>query len=265
MNGEVLMTVLIEEHNSIEILLRRASLAPGFDDACFLAQRERERRHIVSIVNASDDERLVGIALFEDDHHFVPDARPEESTPSLARPHLGDTDPAGTVGVHFAFAVPMKLDLHAAVFIDPDFLAPGPDHGGGLHARDLGYRSHALGPVAKRHRNTHEGIFVAEWGYREPIAAVGLIPGLVFNLRQQICAVGVEMAFEREFVSGSQLAAVAFTLDADPQHLLLLHAETDGAHPVRDDVRDVRWTVSAAGVDAVEALRVAARIIVNLQ
>jgi hypothetical protein len=66
-------------------------------------------------------------------------------------------------------------------------------------------------------------------------------------------------------VSGGELAAVAFPLDQNSLNLFLLHPQPDGSGAILEDVRDVRRPVSAAGIDTVEALRVAAGIIVNLE
>ena len=64
---------------------------------------------------------------------------------------------------------------------------------------------------------------------------------------------------------GGELAAIACALDQDALHLFLLHAQPDGPGPVLEDVLDIGRAVPAAGIDAIESLRVAPGIIVNLQ
>src|ERR1035438_2608169 len=73
------------------------------------------------------------------------------------------------------------------------------------------------------------------------------------------------MAVQRESVPGQEVAAVAAPFNQDSQNLFLLHAEPNGTETIRKNVRDVRRAISAAGIDPVEALRVAAGIIVDFE
>src|SRR5262249_15481794 len=91
------------------------------------------------------------IALEEIDDHLLSDSRQGDRAPGSAGPRVGHSDPAARVLVLLAVAVPVELDLDAAVFVGPDLLAVGPNDHGGLGARHLGLRSHAGGaelPVA---------------------------------------------------------------------------------------------------------------------
>ncbi|MCY1515350.1 hypothetical protein D9M68_499330 [compost metagenome] len=104
--------------------------------------RQLQRRHLVGVVDAPDDDRPVGAARDEIDDHLLPHARMVHGAEVGAGPGTRHAHPARAVFVALAVAVPAELHLHAAVLVDPDVFAGRPDHGGGLralrarHARD---------------------------------------------------------------------------------------------------------------------------------
>ena len=53
------------------------------------------------------------------DDDFLPDPRDMRRAEPVALPGLRNADPAGAVGIAPADAVPVQLDLDAAVFVDP--------------------------------------------------------------------------------------------------------------------------------------------------
>ena len=107
-------------------------------------------RHLLGVVDAADDDRLVGVAFEEVDDHFLADARDVDHAPLLAGPGRADADPAGAVGVVLALAVPVELHLHAAVLVGEDLLAGRADDDGGLRALHdrLGRDAAAAGTAA---------------------------------------------------------------------------------------------------------------------
>src|ERR1700722_3692061 len=142
----MLDTFFVIEDDGVEILMV-SSHAGGFDASQLLVTGQNVPRHVVVIVHAANDQRLVRISLFEDHHHFVSDARPEERAPAFSRPHLRHAQPAGTVRVVFPLAVPMKLYLHAAIFIDEDLLAGRAGYYRGLETCDHGLPNYLLRAV----------------------------------------------------------------------------------------------------------------------
>ncbi len=103
-----------------------------------LVGRQFPRRHLLGVVDAPGDQRLVGIAFQEVDHHFLADARDGDHAPVLARPGVRDAHPAGAVFVVLAVAVPVELHLHPAVLVGVDLVARRADDDGRLRALDEG-------------------------------------------------------------------------------------------------------------------------------
>src|SRR5690606_22972989 len=63
--------------------------------------------------------------------HFLADTGDGNHAPVLARPGMGDADPAGAIFVFLAVAVPMELRFHAAVLVRVYFIPRRAyDHGG---------------------------------------------------------------------------------------------------------------------------------------
>src|SRR5206468_3132106 len=66
-------------------------------------------RHLLGIINAADDDRLVGVAFLKSDDDFLPDPRDVNTTPLLASQQRADADPARAVGVSLPLTVPEEL------------------------------------------------------------------------------------------------------------------------------------------------------------
>ncbi len=126
----ILLRLDVEQFRSLRVLhpdlvevVRPASLtAAALDPAVRDVGRHRVGRHVRGVVDAAGDDRLVRIPFQEVDDHLLPDARVEHDPPLLARPSLRHTHPAGAVLVVLAVAVPVKLDLHAAVLVGVDLV-----------------------------------------------------------------------------------------------------------------------------------------------
>ena len=163
---DLLGSLLVLEPQLVEA---PASLrAVRLQGALGLVGREVVRRRLVAVVDASGDDRKVGISLEELDDHFLADPRQEHGAPTLAGPVLGDSHPARAVLVALALAIPMKLDFHATVLIDPELFVFLADDDRGLDAMDDGSRRQARGAERDGQRDRRERVLVATLG------AVGL-------------------------------------------------------------------------------------------
>src|ERR1039457_908928 len=110
--------------------------AHRLDGALGLLVRQRVGNRLVGVVDASRDDRPVRIAFQKIDDDLLSDARRENSAPTFSGPELRHADPAGTVFVHVAGAIPEKLDLHPSILVYPDFFAGLTHHHGRLRALD---------------------------------------------------------------------------------------------------------------------------------
>src|SRR5262245_24273899 len=131
---DLLLVLLVLEAQLVE------AVAAGRRVALDVGQRlevgQLVERHVLAVVDAADDDRLVRVAFEELDHDLLADARDGDEAPALAGPRMRDAEPAGAVLVALALAVPVELDLHAAVLVGEDLLAGRPDDRRGLHAYD---------------------------------------------------------------------------------------------------------------------------------
>jgi hypothetical protein len=93
---------LILELEVVGVVRAPARAAAGDDAGLRLVGGQIPGRHLVGVIDAADDDRLVGIAFQEIDQHFLADAGNGHPAIILARPHLGDTTPAGAVFVLLA-------------------------------------------------------------------------------------------------------------------------------------------------------------------
>ncbi|PHM51208.1 hypothetical protein Xekk_03866 [Xenorhabdus sp. KK7.4] len=87
------------------------------------AARQSARRDIAGMVGASGDDGLIRIAVQKIHHHFLPDTRDSEHPPALTGPRLGDPDPAGTLVITLAVAIPRELETDTPVLVTEDFFA----------------------------------------------------------------------------------------------------------------------------------------------
>src|ERR1051326_2394354 len=128
---ELLRARLVLEADLVEA---GALVGLGLDAAARLVVRQRPGRHRLAVVERADHHRVVGIALQEVDQDLLADARQVEHAPFLAGERLRHAHPAGAVLVGLAVAVPVELQLDAAVLVGVDVLAGRADHARGLRA-----------------------------------------------------------------------------------------------------------------------------------
>ena len=165
------------------------------------------RRHVFGVVDAADDDRLIGIALEKLDDDFLSDARQEHRPPPLAGPVLRDANPARALLVVLSFAIPVELDAHAAVLVGVDLLAARPDDDGGLRAGDDRLRRAPGGAVGHGVRNAAESIAVRFRG--QIVARVGSVGaadrGLMAHLGEHIGGVEIPpiVTFQLEAIAAA--------------------------------------------------------------
>src|SRR6266481_7377597 len=73
------------------------------------------RWHLIGVINAPHNDRLIGITLQEIDNDFLADSRPEKGPPTLSRPGLGHSHPTRTVDVVLSLSIPVELHFHATI------------------------------------------------------------------------------------------------------------------------------------------------------
>src|SRR5262249_20601781 len=154
---ELLAALFVLEPDLVEVVRRPAGRRPRLDAGLRLVGGQVVRRHVLAVVDATDDDRLIGIAFEEGDDDFLADARQVDHPPVLAGPALRDSDPARAVLVAMPFAVPVELHLHAPEVVNEDLLTGRPDHFGGLHAVDDRL------PRAARRTQLHRGVDALEF------------------------------------------------------------------------------------------------------
>ncbi len=156
---------------------RDADLAGGVVDAQFvgaaalvflaldrgqgLEVRQFVRRQIGAVVQATGDQRLVGIAFKEGDQHFHANARNVDRTKGFRGPARRHAHPATGHVVVLAFAIPEELHLHPAVLVAVDLFAfRAADHGA-LGAEDFRFRVIERRTVRHVPRDRAEAVAVA--------------------------------------------------------------------------------------------------------
>src|SRR5207249_3030779 len=134
------------ETNLVKRLGIPAQRAPGYDSALRLVVRQRIRWHLFSVVDASDDDRIVHVAIHKVDDHFLANSRDVNHAPLLTRPRSGHPQPAGAVAIVLSFTVPGELHFDAAVFIGEDLFSLGSHYRGRLRPVRVRNRSDARRP-----------------------------------------------------------------------------------------------------------------------
>src|SRR5437870_13736791 len=124
----MLATLFVLEANFVVSLGIAALGTPRLDAALRLVVRQSVWRFLIRIVNTTDDNGLVRIAVEKVDNHLLADTRDVHGTPLLPRPHLRDAYPTRAVFVEFVDPIPEKLHLDPAVNVGPDFFAGLADH-----------------------------------------------------------------------------------------------------------------------------------------
>ena len=122
----------------------------GADHGLGLVGGQRDRRGMGAVVDATGDERLVRVAVDAADHHLLAHARQEQAAKSCTCRSLRHPHPTRAGVVLLAQAVPVELNLDAAVLVGPDLFAAGPDDHRRLTASHSGPRRDP--GRAKRHR-----------------------------------------------------------------------------------------------------------------
>ena len=240
-----------------------AGTGAGLEHAHCLVAGEAVGGHHVGVIDAADDDRLIGIPFFKSDDDFVADTGNGHEAKILSGPGDGTADPAGAGGVVWGGAIPEELDFDATVLVGVDFLAGGADDNRGLGAVDNGLGGDALGAEGERERDAVEDdlgrgsieIFVAG-------VAAHLRDGEM-GARQDVSIVVFVVAVEREFEAGGDAEIGRIAGDVEGIDGFLLHADLGGPLVVIEDFLEFGGLGATAGGDAVKTLGVAAGIIVE--
>src|SRR5260370_5961881 len=101
-----------------------------------------------------------------------------DRSPGLTGPGMGDADPAGAVFVFLGFAVPVELDLHAAVLVGVNLFATGSDDYRSLAALHERLGGDASRTVGRGERDALEAVAVG-WLLAAAAAAAAAATDLV--------------------------------------------------------------------------------------
>ncbi|KAI1695677.1 hypothetical protein Ddc_21103 [Ditylenchus destructor] len=152
-----------------QLVVAAALVGLGLHAADDRAGRQAVGRHGLGVVDAAGDQRLVGIAFDEIDHHFLPDAGGSDTPPSPCRPRAATRGSSRSwPSSRLPRQVPVELHFHAAVTCREDLLAAGAGHDGRLRTGRHRLGRAALGPELLVRRDG------AEMAAQAGLAAVGL-------------------------------------------------------------------------------------------
>ena len=187
---------------------------------------QRIGRHVVGVVDATRDDRPIRVSFQKIDDDFLSDARDMDATPRLAGPQLGDADPAGTVFVGRAVAVPMELDFDTSILVGPDFLAGRSDDDGSLGSLDHGFGSETRRPISGLTVDGREAATAHGFRIDGPLGFVSIRRHRVVCRHQQVLAILVRagMIGECEQPAGGQTVDVPSSLHLLPLRLLFFDA-----------------------------------------
>ncbi len=129
------MVLLVLEGEGVVTAAAGAGASSDTADGRGCGQREGDG--LVGVVDEAGNERAADITVDEADDDLLSDPGNEDGTETLARPALGDSDPAAALFISVAFTVPVELDTDTAVLVGPDLFAGFADDECGLGAVDL--------------------------------------------------------------------------------------------------------------------------------
>jgi hypothetical protein len=171
-------------------------------------------------VDRSHDKRPIRIAVQEVDDDLVADAGEEQGAERAPRPGLAHADPARAMRVAQALAVPMELDLHAAVLVGVDLFTWRPHDDRRLDTVDPRPGRASQRAEGDRRRDDLEAVRI-----RRPVGGLGIVgvrhPRAVLDAQDEVLPGEVRawVAVEREPPAGHEARAVALALAAPPRGL----------------------------------------------
>src|SRR5262249_12966986 len=120
---DFLGALLVLEPQLVKVVGAAAQAAAAFEAALRLVGGGGVGRHLIGVVNAAHDDRLIRVAFLECDDDLLADTGNVDDPPLFTSPERADADPARTIGIFFSLAVPEKLHFHSPVLVGEDFLA----------------------------------------------------------------------------------------------------------------------------------------------
>ncbi|CAM3327716.1 hypothetical protein PSPL106493_20035 [Pseudomonas plecoglossicida] len=205
---------------------------PGQEAALSLVRRQRPRRGIGAVVQATHDQRAVGVAVEEHHHHFVFYPRNLDTAKATTGTGLRHTDPARTAVIELALAVPVELHLHPAQFVGEDFLAWRADHDGRLRASNDRPGRIALGAKRDFLAHARKGIEIARL-----LVAKVVVVAFAAHLHQQELALIYRPALvawvlqQFETMPRAHRPTIAGTLEPLAGQLQALYAQAQQCFP----------------------------------
>ena len=208
-----LLARLIQEQHAVEMLGRVAADRTRLDARESHVPGQFKRRHILGIVDTAHDERSIRISFLEGNHNLIPDPRPEKRPVAIAGPRLRHAHPAGAVRIVLAVAVPVKLHLDPAEWIDKRLGAGGPTYHRRLRAVDARSTRRAPRAIRQPFRQARERVRITR--HHPGVRHHGLT-GPMLDTRQQVGAFAARVFFEAEERARREVGHVAgsFHLEA---------------------------------------------------
>ena len=127
MNVELLFALQILHPNLVEIARPAAHRGARLDTAGSFVRGQVVRGHLLRVVNAPGDDRVIRVTADEVDDDLLADARNVDEAPLLARPWLRDANPATAILVLIVVAIPIEMHLNPTVFVGVNLLSSRTD------------------------------------------------------------------------------------------------------------------------------------------
>src|SRR5450830_1379483 len=220
MDIHLLQPLLVLHADFIEVGRRAALARTTFHAALGRVLRQIVGHRLLRVIHPPGNDRPVRVAFQKAHNHLLADPWDLHRASVLAGPGLRHAYPARAVFVGLVVAVPVKMHLHAAVLVGPDFFAFGADYQGGLRAFDdgaigVGQRAEVLLGV-----DAGEAAFVLRRA-RTAAAFQAFLMDVVADANDQVFAVLVlaAEAGEAEQVAVTEAAGVAAEFDLFMQGL----------------------------------------------
>ncbi len=120
-----------------------------------------DRRYVFDVIQATGNQRLIGVALKEADQHLHADARNGDGAVTISSPARRHTQPAAGVLVALRFAVPVELDLDPAMLVAVNLFTSGAGHHRALAAGDARFGMLQWRPPERLPRGGHKAVAIA--------------------------------------------------------------------------------------------------------
>src|SRR5580698_2222182 len=107
---DLLLSHLVFEAKFVRSRCAAAFTASRDDPGACAVFWQRILRHVGSVIDRADDDRIVWISIDELNDDLIVGSRPEEGPPAIARPRLSYAQPRTVGSVGLAFSIPEELN-----------------------------------------------------------------------------------------------------------------------------------------------------------